>query len=253
MNLSFVGIAGVSKPHEIIFLQNEARRLGFGNSYTLMLGLFSSHRRIADPSLAGKYSPPAAYLATLASLVEQPASSMVHYCTANPSRIADEITSLFTINDLYATGCHAVQLNIEWPDPAALERILQRMPEMQIGLWISQDMLGMNHAALARRLREYEGLAEYALIDPSGGRGLLLDPKEVGAVMRCIDETVQIPHLGIAGGLRSGNIIDVVSDVQEEYAGKFCTDVETGVKRRDGLLDIAECRRYVRNSAKVLL
>ncbi len=108
-------------------------------------------------------------------------------------------------------NCHGMQLNKAWPERNALAHYKDAwgLKRKTIALPIDGKALnavGWNPRALAWRLKEYEGLIEYVVLDLSGGNGKELNETLAEQCFSAIE--VLMPELGfvVAGGLHADNV-----------------------------------------------
>lgn len=128
---------------------------------------------------------------------------------------------------------HGIQLNMPWPDVDPLIRYKSRFQGAIITIPLQPDALDVfgqnpNPMAIARRLKDYDGIADYTLIDASAGYGQELD---VDFTLRCYDAiSTLMPDLGLvaAGGLRVDNAEAKLAPILERF--EVGTDMEGRVR-----------------------
>ncbi|MDQ5955698.1 MAG: hypothetical protein QG621_702, partial [Patescibacteria group bacterium] len=165
----YIGVTGVTTVVEANRILQSRPQYA---KHNLMVGVLVSSRTL-DPTFSTtpkRYAP----LRMIPEIFQNHtgALNILHFYT-------DKKSAQHILNDLvYADGlagknCHGVQLNLPWP-PVELVRlykestngkvvILQCGPEALRGV-------GSNGAALAEKLKPYQGLVDHVLIDPSGGQ-----------------------------------------------------------------------------------
>lgn len=119
---------------------------------------------------------------------------------------------------------HGIQLNVCWPDPKIIvgcrkHHRRKHRRRMKIILQIGDDALndvGRDPRRLVERIREYGPIIDYALLDPSGGEGKLLDIGEIGSFVERINDDCPDLALGIAGGL-SAETLQTIRPLLEQY------------------------------------
>ena len=103
--------------------------------------------------------------------------NLIHFNTKEPEKLFDDMC---LAQDLAGPNCHGFQLNIAWPDKRVLERYKKyalfhhKTIVLQCGGNALREVGSPFNLGL--RLRDYEGLVDYVLVDPSGGLGKEFDP-----------------------------------------------------------------------------
>jgi len=173
------------------------------------------------------------------------ALNMLHF---TPLPGCDLYEHLCIAQELAGPHCHGFQLNTPWPDIAALARykVSSRFRRSTvITLTVQPDALdavGWDPKRIARKLKDYEGVADYVLVDPSAGSGEELD---VSFICDCLDAiTTLMPNVGhvAGGGLNADNVVEKLSGLLDEF--KVSCDAEGKLRTKDDRLDIAESIRY---------
>jgi hypothetical protein len=178
------------------------------------------------------------------------ALNLVHFNTGKPSKLLDDM--FYTLH-LAGPDCHGLQLNIAWPS----ERVLRDFHRLCQSDWCKTIILqcgkkalnevGWSPLKLVERLKKYEGLIDYVLIDPSGGGGQEFDPYFACACFGAIGRTLPDIGVGIAGGLNTDSFDRLLHSVLGAFPGLgFSTDTETGVRNDQDDLVVAEAIRYLR-------
>lgn len=128
-------------------------------------------------------------------------------------------------------ACHGIQLNMAWPHPPLVERWreargrygLRDVVVLQCGgaalreAGCDPETGVVSGSRLANLARQYAGLVDYLLVDPSGGVGR---PFEADFALGCLDALYSAElgpvGLGIAGGL-SGDTLSILEPVAEKF------------------------------------
>ena len=142
---------------------------------------------------------------------------------------------------------HGFQLNAPWPNVDTLARFKSvfrgviTIPLQPDAL----DVVGRNPTAIVQRLKDYDGIADYTLIDASAGYGQELD---VAFTLECYDAIrTLMPDLGlvVAGGLCAENAEAKLTPILERF--EVGTDMEGRVRTPppDDHLILAESIRSV--------
>ena len=124
------------------------------------------------------------------------------------------LPSLERLTMLGGSNLHGFQLNVVWPDPSALCKFRKKWLKTKrsqpwLILQISKKTLeeiDYNSVNLCKKLLEYKNCITDVLIDPSGGKGELLDIDEMEKFIRAITFEHPGVGIGIAGGLTAENI-----------------------------------------------
>lgn len=179
------------------------------------------------------------------------ALNLIHYATDERESLANQLK---LIKEHYAgPHCHGFQLNIKWPDMHVLELLKKTYPGivfvLQVGGGAMETVL-KSPARIARMISAYDGLADYALLDPSGGEGRAIDPR---FAMECLDRLHEIPmrmRLGFAGGLSDDSLPTFAKHLQA-YPD-LSVDAEGQLRDEHDRLSIEAACRY-RNRAIEML
>lgn len=99
---------------------------------------------------------------------------------------------------------NAIQLDMIWPDIKDLQNFHALYSDVDIILQVGQNALQIienNPRVLVSRLKRYEGIVKYVLLDKSMGQGKGMDSIALMPFVRALYE--HFPHLGVAvaGGL----------------------------------------------------
>jgi hypothetical protein len=228
---AYIGITGVMSRSESKSLISSARINGFFGSYKgLVWG------QVSDPS---QYIPQDELSNVF---VDDPRVFNVLHYNSRAHGLLGQIERLLS-NVEIADG---IQLNIPWPDPAILRRLRERY-YVEVILQVSAEAMNMldnNPNTIAAKIRQYDGLIDYVLIDPSGGVGTEFELSRIVPILEdCIALGLDI-GLGVAGGLRAGRL-DVLKPLL-----KICPDLswdaQAGLRTVDRqALDLAACERYM--------
>jgi len=141
---------------------------------------------------------------------------------------------------------HGFQLNTVWPDIASLVRYKKRFPHAVVTIALqpeSLDSVQWEPKEIARRLALYDDIVNYAILDPSAGRGQEIN---VAFTRRCYEAINRLmPNLGLvaAGGLHADNVEDKLSGLLREFP--LSTDAEGKLRTPDDHLDVAKAIRYM--------
>lgn len=245
---AYIGITGVKSLDESSALLRLARDLPLPPSHRLMIGGLASYKSlrlgyVADPS---QYILPTELNETL--ICDPQIMNIVHY-NSRHDELLEQIRNVLEV----VYNAEGIQLNIEWPNPEIL-RVLRNEGAPIVVLQVSaaaSEVLDHDPVRLARRLAEYEGLIDYALIDPSGGTGQGFDPEYGEAVLSELVKTDLSIQWGIAGGLGPGRL-DGLVPLLELYP-ELSWDAQARLRTTDGsALDLVACEQYMREGIALL-
>jgi len=102
--------------------------------------------------------------------------------------------------------------------------------------------VGNSPLVLAKKVSEYIGICDYALMDQSMGDGKPLEPK---FILDCLDNLRYLEdemNFVIAGGLRPGGL-DVIKPIIIENPN-VSIDTETWIRDADDNLIVSACRQF---------
>lgn len=155
--------------------------------------------------------------------------------------------------DLGGSNFDGIQLNIAWPDPRSLERFRRLYSGMykQFQLILQINSKAFKEVSSPKKIaskikNEYLGLADYVLLDLSGGYGKLLNPIALEPFVEKIQE--EIPGLGIvlAGGL-SSETLNLVEPLVRKYPF-LSIDAEGRLRDKNDNLDMEMAKKYLRGA-----
>jgi len=249
----YIGVTGVMTRKESEALCDA---LSADNDFLVMIGMLASGKTIHGmPNKWPKRYPKAEDMGKI-SFDHPKALFLVHFNTKDPEKLHWDMC-----HALYLAGphCHGLQLNIAWPDV----RVLQDFHRDSQSDWCKTivlqcgekalDEVGWSGAKLAERLKRYEGLIDYVLIDPSGGLGKEFDPDFACRCFRMIAKTLPDVGLGIAGGLGSTNLGRLLGPILLAFPDlKFSIDVEARVRDHADNLNVPDAIRYLKSGDLIL-
>ena len=213
----------------------------------VMIGVLVSSKTIRGEANKWpmRYPVPDALCRIFPSYEYQNLLNLLHFNTKEPEKLFEQMC---VAQELAGPYCHGFQLNIAWPHKNTLKRYLRFAAayEKKIVLQCggkALDLCGRSPAKIAERVREYEGLVEYVLIDPSGGLGQEFD---LTFAANCFRELQKVESIGfgIAGGLHADNL-DRLRPLLREFPD-FSIDAEGRLRDADDNLDIDKARAYLK-------
>jgi hypothetical protein len=250
-------------PLEISFAQDLFRELLEGRpaarepgavSPRLMVGILVSSKTIngVENRYPARYPKPQALPALFLEATHYSTLNLAHYNTRTPENLLAECARVM---DVAGAPLHGFQLNLCWPDPAAVYALRRRYPELHILLQVGAEALrcyyrnGKGGAAhydakgLAAKVREYEGI-DGVLLDASDGQGRLLDPELMKSPVYELMNTDGL-GIGVAGGL-CAEAIPLLKGLAA-VCPYLSIDAQGRLRSQDtDVLDLVEMEAYLR-------
>ncbi len=177
--------------------------------------------------------------------------NLVHYNTKaeTPGIIIDELSRIKDACGKYFQG---FQLNMVWPKASLIHDWLfnhsshsNAVIVLQCG---SRAMANLKHSPeeLAEKLKEYEGVIDYVLLDPSGGIGI---PFDAAFALRCLEAIDQANitgiNIGVAGGLSPETIPDLLPPILQQFP-TVSIDAEGRLRTAEDHLNVEVASEYIR-------
>lgn len=237
----YIGITGAKTYDESSKSLKIVREIGLPQTHRVMIGGLASYKGLAWGKVAdtNQYVNPREFKHVL--IPDRQFFNVLHYNSRSKGLTA-QIERLLDLVEI-ADG---VQLNIPWPDPDLLRRLRERY-YTEVILQVSTEaaaMLGHEPGRIVAKLSEYEGLIDYALLDPSGGCGKSLDLAYITPILEaCVTSRIDVGW-GVAGGLGAGRLsaLETLLDIYP----KLSWDAQAKLRTTDGQkLDLAACRQYL--------
>lgn len=178
------------------------------------------------------------------------ALNLIHYSTKEPDWLLGQ---LLFLEGLAGPNLDGFQLNITWPSPLALYKYKSVSPNKKIVLQIGAtafEKVNDSPAELARRVKEYEDLVDYLLLDPSGGLGKPFDTEKARAYLRALRESGTNIGLGFAGGLCADSIYLAEPLVSEFH--DLSMDAEGKLRNDNDNLNLYAVRKYIDRASLML-
>ncbi len=176
----------------------------------------------------------------------QQALNLIHYNTKEKDTLGDQLVAM---TEFGGANMHGFQLNIAWPAIDVLGEYKKAHPAKRIVLQIGGHALEMvNHSPerLAVKVAEYDGVAEYVLLDPSGGYGKPLDPVLACDYLLALKAQNFKMGLGVAGGL-SPTTLSLVEPLVGEFPD-LSIDAESRLRTQEDNLDLNVAAEYLRKA-----
>jgi hypothetical protein len=256
----YVGVTGPVTKEEVMEICREFHEAGFGetSSHVPMIGFLVSQKTLNGGYMNRRY-PAFSSLPDILRVVDKPVFATIHYTTKELTTLADQVAAVFG-DGIYDKGlCRGVQLNVVWPDIMQVGMIKARFPEIKVIFQANEHVLDGSPAYdIAKRLVAYEGVIDYVLIDPSGGKGRVSDLDYPLDVYWTLGENLHDVKLGIAGGFNGDNVTSRMWEIQDAVRELFCIDAEGGLRDKitdrfgDDTLNIDKVRAYLQAASRAL-
>lgn len=172
--------------------------------------------------------------------------NLIHYNTKEHDTLGYQ---LLAITELGGDNLHGLQLNIAWPSPDVLKAYKKVQQTKQIVLQVGGrafKMIDDSPKRLAAKVAEYEGIIDYALLDPSGGEGKPLDPQRIREYLYTLQAKNLNIGLGTAGGL-SPTTLGLIEPLVKEFPN-LSIDAEGLIRTPEDHLDLNLASEYPRKT-----
>lgn len=248
----YIGVTGVVTAEDVAALRRCVALLPTG--YRLMAGVLVSAKTLCDePTTNARYPRFDDVPGLLTALADAGCWPVVHFnCRAGLREHLQALAGLDAVRGL--------QLNVGNPDLATVSAFKEWRPDVELILQVNaaaQDESGtLTKASALRYMDRYDSVADFALVDASGGRGKAMDLSLATSLapMR--------RGMAFAGGFGPGSFESVHALCQAGARPSF--DAETRVRRPlasgavEGLpyqdeLDPEAAMRWVREAARAVM
>lgn len=257
----YVGVTGLVSHYEILEVRNEFEDTGYGwnTQHVPMMGFLVSYKTLNGQSTQNRRYPKFKDLHSLLESIPPEIMPMVHYNSRELNTLPEQIAQVFE-NIYKDVSCRSVQLNIPWPYTAHIRKIKDKFPEMKVAIQLSQKATEhLSPEGIADKVSTYGKDVDYALIDPSGGRGLDFDLDRSIKVYKELRTYLPELVVGFAGGLTGGNVESKVSSIINSVReNDFCIDAEGGLRDKiteeygDDTLNFEKVKAYIQAASAVL-
>lgn len=242
----YIGVTGFMRWSEVqqalFWIPEDETRL-------LMVGVLVSDKTLYG--LANKHPrrfPPIESVPSLFSS-DPRALNLVHFNTHDQGLLLEQ---MLMVRMRAGENFHGFQLNVAWPEVRVLRIYRSEHREAVIVLQLgggAMKEIGYNTSVLTQRLRHYDGLIDYILIDPSGGLGLAFDATRAIKELTAIRNAIPNLGLGLAGGL-GPDTIGNIEEVVREFPN-LSIDAEGKIRDEDDNLDLRKAHRYVQGALEI--
>lgn len=249
---SYAGVCDVISPEEAIAMADELREHRRDPNRKVMIGVMT-HPIVLDPDLPvpqevreaiGKEFPTKEQIAE--GFTDDPdVLNTIHYAdlygpdgpwSAGESR--DVLRNLELCVQYGGENLHAIQLDVTWPDPEAIDRFRELHPDIKIILQCGRfafDAVENNPQNMVDRLDMYGDSVDYVLLDLSMGKGKAMDSEGLLPMLRLIRQELPGLGLAVAGGLGPDSM-EVLEPIAREFPD-ISIDAQGRLKPADAPVD----------------
>jgi len=246
MRKSYIGITGFMSSDEVrrvlMSVPLDIRRL-------IMIGVLASSKTIRG--LKNKWPNRYPEMDRIANIfpIDLVALNLIHYHTKEEDTLG---VQLIAMTEFGGVNFHGFQLNIAWPSLQVLTQYRKLYPSKQIVLQVGRHafkMVGDSPERLAKKVAEYDGVTDYVLLDPSGGRGKSLDQERMQDYLRALTALNLEMGLGVAGGL-GPDTLHLVELLAKEFPD-LSTDAEGLLRDKKDRLNTGKAKQYVAKTLEI--
>lgn len=195
MNLPYIGITGITSKKDVSTLKTVCPP---SPNHCYMAGILVSGKTISGGSTTNRRYPAINEAIRLMEALQDDRFWVAfHYNTSGRTEPLRE--QLGPLLDCQPKGCFGFQLNVVRPNLDEM-KFLREKHNLSFILQVNEKSIREPSAdCMLEYVHEYRDVAEYALLDLSGGTGKPFDPVLAASVLRHWDFQTIIP--GLAGGL----------------------------------------------------
>ncbi len=259
MKTPYIGITGPVTVDEVRQVGQAFKGAGFtkNSQHVPMIGILVSYKTLTNQPTQNRRYPKYEEVPGLIEAASEFGIPMVHYNSREPLTLAHQ---LHRILESSRGKCQGVQLNISWPGIEELTRARENSRYADFVIQLSHSaMQDLNPEEIARRVKRYVTVADYTLIDPSGGRGKEFDLENSLAIYQALKLHVPNTQVGFAGGFTEDNVKARLQTLRQRLGTKtFCIDAEGGLRDKlsdspaDDVLNMHKVRAYLEKAAEAL-
>lgn len=252
----YIGITGFMEADEVTACLNYWRQVTNPTpQYLLMIGVLVSSKTITGHANAWSNKfPKRQYFRRIFQRSDY-LFNCLHFATRDPERLYDHLMLALEYSNGLADG---IQLNLVWPDEAALWRVKTQYPRLKFVLQVSPHLAGyllMSPAQIANTINvKYGRVIDYVLVDFSRGFGKQLPLTEVCKFLSLIEMVNPQISLGTCGGLEADNLRQTIGKLITDYP-QLSFDTERRLRDDSplsGQLDLAAAKAYLQTAATIL-
>src|SRR3989338_6619340 len=145
---------------------------------------------------------------------------------------------------------------MDWPEINQIGTIKSTFPKMKIVMQINNMAIkNKTMTEIEQLLKNYSGLVEYVLVDPSGGIGQDFNIEQCVTIMDSIKKILPNSIVGIAGGLSGNNVYEKINSVSKYIKEPFSFDAQGKLRVEvfgDSFLCPNKVKSYIENGCKAI-
>ena len=257
METPYIGITGFMKREQV---ESVLMDLSLPPGYKLMVGVLARGNHYFDTDCGGQVKKPPRHPKTIdlpkIFINDERCLNLIHlHVPDNANHASDMYVLIYNYIQICREAnvrLDGFQLNMNLPDPEDLFEIRDSNPDLKIVIQLNSKVINRfkTPTSLAKRLRQYAGIANYLLFDKSAGQGKLLNTDEANEYICAFDE-LHLPTLfglGFAGGLSANNFPELLHFLKWNRAFKpFSFDAEGNLHDPEtGELSLNRCKNYLK-------
>lgn len=249
---SYISVSGAKTLEETGSIANAYSGQGLvkGGEIIPVIGYQCSTKRIKDPSTGDRGSPALSTLREHIQTIDNRCSAALHYFTKDRTTLHEQVKA--AMEQIHPAKPDLLQLNVEFPSLAQVEAIRDSYPGMSVIMQLALDP-GQYYRPekVAEQVKGYEGLIDYALIDPSLGEGIEEDTARHLELMQMLDSCSLT--VSLSGGFDAMNIESRLSPVISSFGNHIGIDAE-GRLMFPGTrtLDMKRAKSYISKGSRIL-
>lgn len=259
-NKPYIGVTGITLPSQAEAVARTFAAEGLTDeqsSHQGMIGILATQRTLTPDMTRAAKHPNLTGIRRIFQTTQGRTFNTLHYSTSARSDLSQQLSLLLGQTGLYADRlCHGIQLNLFWPPPSELERTKVMFPDLKIILQLGPRVLSERSVEdIVKGLNDYQGVIDYTLIDPSGGKGMIFETNTVALIHNQIKEIYPDLPVVFAGGFNARNIKTRLFLLYQVIGFRdFGIDAEKGLRiqsRGKAITDISPSKaiHYIRNAA----
>lgn len=230
----YIGVTGIVETRHARKLSNKIyESFPPEGSHEGMLGFLVSEKTLNGiPDIPTRY-PNFVDLPRLLDATSGLTVNSIHYRTKDRSTLSNQITRLFGPSGIYNTElARTVQFNMRWPEINHLKTLREKFPDLKMIIQIGGKTLEQeSRDEILGNLENYCGIANYVLIDPSGGRQKPINERAVSPLFTAIQASFPDLRIAVAGGITDENVTEVLAELTRNLAtDEFGIDAEGGLR-----------------------
>lgn len=263
METPYIGITGFMKREQV---ESVLMDLSLPPGYKLMVGGLAHGNHYFDKDARGEDKKPPRHPKTKdlpKIFIDDPRClNLIHlHVPDNANHASDMYVLVYNyIHICQDAGVRldGFQLNMNLPNQEDLFEIRDSNPDLKIVIQLNSKVINRfkTPSLLAKRLRQYAGIANYLLFDKSGGTGKSINPDEAMDYTTAFDDQ-HLPTLfglGYAGGLSADTFPDLLPFLKmHRFFKPFSFDAEGKLHDPEtGELSLNRCKDYLKVATETI-